>query len=343
MKRTFILYLEMIALISVSLGIGLFSDINSAHAAALANISDTMSSSNPNVTASHLIKFTSPSGIASGGRNITIALNFSMSGFDYTKTTLTYGPTTGAENSVALASSPDISHFGVSFNTGSIIYTSGGTSIPAGSKVIISLFNGYFTNPSAGTYIIAITANSDTGKYNVVILNDLISIYASVDPTIFFSISNTTLTFGSFAGINLRYADTSTGSATLPANGAPTNLVVSTNGANGVSLSFYDVGNSTSGGLWSSSDLIPAAGANLVTAGSKRYSVFAKNPSSLTIDPGFTSTGTTAISTTSQNFAVSTGPVISGSVDVAMVAAVDTTTPAGTYNDTVTIVCTGRY
>ena len=321
-------------------------------AASLTNTSDLVSRSAISQRSSHQIKLTSPSGVSSGGTIVvTFPSGFNASFLLYTDAVITYGPTTGLENNVSIGSSPSGATWGFNVTATVVTFTSGTGTIPSGSKVIISLSNSASRGPmnpaTPGNYVVHLSLGSDTGFLGLNILNnDQVSINANVDPTLSFSISNTVLNFGSFVGIAVRYADTSTGSATLPTNGQPTTLTTSTNGANGVLLSIYDQGNGTSGGLWSGSpvsELIPAAGANLVTAGSKKYGVFGKNSSGLTIDPGFTSSGATAISTSLQNFATSSGPVINATVDLALVAAVDTTTKAGIYSDSLTIICTGRY
>ena len=174
-----------------------------------------------------------------------------------------------------------------------------------------------------------------------------VSVSASVDPTLAFTMTPTTLTFGTLSTSAIRYADNNTGSASIPAQAATPLLTASTNGASGVLISIYDVGNGT-GGLYSSvvGDLIPASSVNGLVGGNKKFGVTGLSGSSLTLTPGFSGTstgGTGTISNVAQSFASSAGPVASGNAAMILVASIDATTKAGAYTDTVTVVCTGRY
>lgn len=211
------------------------------------------------------------------------------------------------------------------------------------------------TNPSPGappqSYTIDVAGSwGDAGKIGVVIIaEDQVGVTATVDPTISFSISDVAVGFGTFVGTAIRYATAdATGSASAQGNGLPITLTASTNGFNGLIISISDEGNGTDAGLWSAapvSELIAAAASTGVTIGSKKYGAYGKNASSLTIDPGFDNNGPgdLALARTSQSFATASGPVSSATVDLAFIAAIDATTKAGAYVDTVTVICTGRY
>ena len=341
-------FLAFIVTISI---LSSFLDDSRVKAAPLAAISDTLDTTKANVSTGHTFRFSFGSNGLTGGQSITIDF---PAGFDayrisYYTTHLTYGPTTGNENSVNFGSSPSGTTWGVSSATSRIVLTSGSNGIPTNNKVIITFQKSAgITNPSIpGNYVIAITAGNNTGNAGVYITEDLVSINAAVDPELYFTISNTSTGFGSFVGTNIRYATGDlNGSNTIPNNGDPTTITASTNASSGILFSIYDQGNGT-GGLWSSSvsDLIPAAPSSQITNSSKLYGVYGRNAAGLTINDGFDNNGVNdlAISNISQPFASSSSVVSSGSVDITLVAAINTFTKAGTYNDLVTILCTGRY
>ena len=92
--------------------------------------------------------------------------------------------------------------------------------------------------------------------------------------------------------------------------------------------------------------LIPATYANNVTTGSEGYALYLKNiGSNLAAVSGWSgSTATNTITTTLQAIATASGPISSNnSADIALDAAIASSTPAGAYSDSITLVGTGKY
>jgi len=238
--------------------------------------------------------------------------------------------------------------------------TNGSTPVAAGSVVVIEIgTNATFgvagdqaiNNPTtANVYIISIAGSfGDTGSMSIVTLtDDQVQVTGTIDNTLSFAISDNAIGFGNFATTNIRYATAdAVGDVSQPGNGLPTQLTVGTNSSQGLTISISDEGSGVAAGLYNTvaSELIPASASTLVVNNSKKYGAYGKNASSLTIHESFDndSTADVAISRTPQTFASTNSAVNNGTVDVALLAATDSTTKAGSYADTLTLICTGNY
>ncbi len=265
--------------VMASMFVSIFSFAGSAFAAALTNISDTMSSSKINATSTHALRFTTPSGATENTDTIIIQFgsDFDFSGKTTSTVTFTHGAVTGAETTETLvAGGPSDSAWGAVFSgTEDRILTltaptdgTGAAALAASDKVIISYATPSSTNPSvAGSYLIGIRGTfGDTGTSTVNILNDdQVALTATVDQSLSFSISDNSVGFGTLSSANDRFAS-GDGAGTDDEAEAHT-LVVGTNAANGYTMSVN--GNTlTSGG-----NTITAIGnANTATSvGSEQY------------------------------------------------------------------------
>jgi len=91
---------------------------------------------------------------------------------------------------------------------------------------------------------------------------------------------------------------------------------------------------------------ITATYANNVSTGNEGYALYVKNNASgITITSGWSgSTATNTISSTLQTIATAAGPISSNNTaDIALDAAIASSTPAGAYSDSITLVGTGKY
>lgn len=232
----------MTAVLSFSVGY-----IPLAEAAALTAFSDTMSSSKVSTASSHVIKFTTPTG--AGDSSDTIIITF-PSDFDFTSKTIgtvtfTHGATTGAENTETLAAAPSTTAWGAVFSgTANRVLTLtaptdgvGAAVVAASDKVIITYDSTNSINATTpGSYQVAISGTfGDTGSTTVNILSDdQVSVSATVQQSLTFSISDNTIGFGNLSSSAARYATGDTvGSASE--TGAH-DIVVGTNAANGYAM-----------------------------------------------------------------------------------------------------------
>ena len=343
-------------------------------AAALTGLSDTMSRLKVSTVADHDIRYRFPTGMSSGTININFEnAVFSTGSTDYTDVDLRYGSDSaqvfGACSSsctkATLAAAAGAGAWGGNFATEQLELTyptSGGTAITANDYVRITIGtntedggvgNAQITNPgTTGSKTIFITAGADTDAIGVVIVtDDQVAVTGTVDPTLTFTLADPVLNFGSFVGTAVRYADDATGSASAPGTGNTTKLGASTNGLNGWVITIRDEGNGSAAGLYSTtlSELITAAASTAVTTGSKTYGAYGiRNDAGVTIDEGFDNDGNADEALARDVpplglFASTSAPSAVKYVDMVLVAAVDATTKAGQYSDTITIICTGNY
>ena len=207
------------------------------------------------------------------------------------------------------------------------------------NKVIVTV--GYATTCTDPTTI------TDTGYYALSVLaNDQVAVTATVDPLFSFSITNLSIGFGEFPSTTKRWATTDTNGATSePGNQNPSYFTVSTNAPNGALVAAA----STNAGLYKAvapTHTITATYANNVSTGNEGYALYVKNNASgITITSGWSgSTATNTISSTLQTIATAAGPISSNNTaDIALDAAIASSTPAGAYSDSITLVGTGKY
>lgn len=332
--------------------------VNHSQAADLTDISDTLSRLQAAQNANHILVFTSPSGVAAAGTiEIVFPSDFSTASVDYTDIDVTDN---GVELTLAAVASGTT--WGVAFGgTGSrtLTLTSDTGTIAGGSIITIEIgTNATFgpvgdqaiNNPSvANTYPIIIGGTfGDIGTMSVVILNDdQVVVSGDIYPTLDFSISANTVGFGSITNTNVRFATADgAGSFSEPNSNLPVKLTAGTNAQNGLTITVQDKGDNASAGLYAAipAELIPATPSTEVINSSKKYGVYGKNASTLTLNEGFDndSIADVAITRSAQTFASSVSQ-INGSVDLALVVAIDSLTKPGSYSDTLTVICTGNY
>ncbi len=105
--------LAAISLVGGTLGLG----AQVAHASSLTGISDTMSNETISASATSTIKFTTPTGMTAGQTFVIgFPTGFNFTSKTYTGVTITYGASTGLENSTTLNTTSGTGQIGVSFS-----------------------------------------------------------------------------------------------------------------------------------------------------------------------------------------------------------------------------------
>ncbi|MFH1749433.1 MAG: hypothetical protein ABH837_00815 [bacterium] len=193
------------------------------------------------------------------------------------------------------------------------------------------------TNPgTAQNYLLIITAAGDTGKIAVDIEDeDQISVTASVDPSITFTVVTTAFAFGTL-------------STTVPVKKGPNAITVSTNASNGWTIYIYDVGNGIgSPGLYNSVApyLIPSVQADLdVVDGG--YGAQCTEGSGNFCDPSYEYLVNVVggLLTTSDVFATyGSKPAGTDTLSISAVAEAPSAADAGSYTDTITVISTAIF
>lgn len=211
-----------------------------AQAANLINISDTVSTSDPGVAASHSIAFTIPAGSALVDGD-TVTIDFSDGPFGGVATVLT------GDVTVTVNGTPD-PHAGFAAGATTISFNS--VTAAAGQEVIVAIADGKITNPAGSgvSYEIIVDTGTggDTGKTRVAIV-DTVLVTAIVNTSFDFTVSgmatssavNGTTTTGSTTPTTIPFGEIVAGGVYTMAQ----KLNVSTNAYNGYVVTVEQDGN----------------------------------------------------------------------------------------------------
>jgi hypothetical protein len=313
--------------------------VPTTYGAALTSVSDTVSRQTASIAANHTISFVTPTGVAASG---TVSVTFPAG---FTTTGVVFGDVDMTDNGtdVAIAGTPTGATWGAAVAGQVLTLTNGSAAITAGHTLVIEIGTHatfgvtgthQVVNPTAGTYVVTLTAGaSDSGSVaEVFVANDQVTLSASVDPSITFSVSANSSPFGTL----------STGSVTTSSPNIT--LTIGTNANAGYTLSVSDQGNGTVGGLYSGTANIVSATATLA-AGSEGYGIKASSGTA-TITAPYNGSGNSIgqLQRTAQSLATySTSTTSNQTVVVTHMAAISASTKAGTYNDTLTYIVTGNF
>jgi hypothetical protein len=345
------------------------SHLSIAQAASATQISDVMSRQKASTAANHEIKFVTPTGVAgSGVITLTFSAGFTGIGslvdgdFDFAEgSSGTCSSATFTEK--AIHSSPSSSQFTISGSSQTVTITSGGGSatITAGRCVRLRIgTNATDTTGSSGPGSNQITNGAigsndtiaiaggfgDTGTLSVdIITNDQITISASVDPTITFTLidasaSDNAIGFGTLTSGAARYANAaSTGSAS---DVSAVTMTVATNASSGYVLSYVGAT------LTSGSDTIAVAtisGDADGTPGTPQFATGYTTSGSSTITAGYenVSNNWNFVANTTTTIVSRTTPTNTETIGGHYLANIGGATPAGAYSTTLTYIATATF
>jgi hypothetical protein len=202
----------LVACAVVLMSVGIY---NTAQAANLVSVRDTLSDSDVSVASNHTIEFNmSPTGsvAAAGTITVTFPAGFNMNAIAFEDVDLRIA---GTDQTLAATASG--ATWGVSLSGQVLTLTSGSGTVTAGQAVEIQIGthatfaggtgNTQITNPTAGSYELYITAGTqDTGRTRVAII-DNVDVRAIVDTTFTFVVRGV-------ATSTVVDSDTTTGSST---------------------------------------------------------------------------------------------------------------------------------
>ena len=330
-------------------------------AASLSSLSDVQSSVKISTVSDHTIQFVTPTGIAAG-QAISITFpsgyatgTFNANNFDFATST---SATCSGFTDALLAGAPAGVTWGVSVATSTVYITSGTAVVPANRCVqlrigsnAISQASGtsVIVNPSTpGTYAIAIAGSfGDNGTISTnIITNDTVSVSATVQQSLTFTISTTTIYFGNLGIGGAKFA-----SSTNPSGDSietiAHSLTVATNAASGYTLS---IRGQTLTSQQNASNTISGIGSTVAssTAATEQFGIRATSTggTGATIDSTYsalTSYGYDATATTSAVFATGSGSTNTTTFGLRYVANISGTTEAGTYVASLVYVATANF
>jgi len=244
--------LVAVALLSWALGVHTFS--RTAQAANLTNVDDLITDSAPDAASDHTLTFTTPNGMAIG-ENFTITFpgQFDASSIALGDVDLSVGGSDQTLNSSSGAGEWGVTGLGtnaITFETPTDGGVASGTELIVDIGTVATGGTNQITNPSATTsYEITIDGTmQDSGATRVAIIENVL-VTAAVDTTLEFIVSGVangstvngspTTTSTSTTNVSLPFGDLSAGvSKTLAQD-----LSVTTNAANGFSVTVYQDGN----------------------------------------------------------------------------------------------------
>jgi hypothetical protein len=249
LKTKFTKFLSASTIVAIIAGAS-FAQIQLAYASALTTLSDNQSSLKISTLSDHTIQFVTPTGISAGqGISITFPSGyatgtFSVNNFDLA--TSTSATCSGFADAV-LAASPSGLTWGVSQATATIYITSGTAVIPANRCVQIEIGSNatsgatgasQITNPSSpGAYSISVIAGADTGSISeYIVTDDTVAMTGTVNQSLTFTISTSTIYFGTLGSGAAKYASSTNTSGDTTETIAHT-LAVGTNAPSGYTLS----------------------------------------------------------------------------------------------------------
>lgn len=317
-------------------------------AAALTAISDTVSRMEAGIAANHTFRFTTPTGVTAGQTiTVTFPAGFNMSTIVFGDVDFSYGAT-GTETDATLAANPSGTTWGAAVAGQVLTITSGTGTVAAGNKVIIeigthALLGGAGTHQitnhaTPATYLITIGGTmADTAKLAIVVLaDDQVSVTATVDPSLTFTLSANASSFGLMT------------TGAIATGGTNIDLTVGTNALSGYILTVQDQGNGTNGGLYNAGTNTTILSNNAtLAAGTEGYGIQAASQGgSPTISGTYLVSGnvvgqlTVAAQTLASNAAsMATNDVIR----ITHKAAISASSKPGSYLDTITYLVTARY
>lgn len=304
----------------------------------LTNIKDTMTRLQTSATSNHTIQFvptqTTPAG---GGVRIEFDSGFNLGALVFSDVTMNDGTTSFIGTSTVACSSATQFYFATSTGPVATLKLCTGATL-ANATTTITISNNRVTNPSsAGSKTITLKTCTDdpatcstirdSGKLAVAITSsDQVTISATVDPIITFTISANSASLG-----------------TLSASAVATTTITATtttNAAGGYSATILEDGNLRSDG----NDIDDVAD-GAVTAGSEEYGVSTSDSGQTIVQESGACDGNpaSAITGSAQTFAGATGPSTEA-VALCFAASINaTSTSAGSYSHTVTLISTGTF
>ena len=348
-------------IVSVVLGASI-THVELAYAAALSSLSDTLSTAKVSQLADHTIQFVTPSGVAAA-QNISITFPNGWNLGSIGATSIDFGTSTSATCSgfgdalIANGAASNLT-WGIATTSQSITITSGTAVIPANRCIQVKLGgNATFgatgtttlTNPASATSSVILIAGSfgDTGSITVTIVtDDTVSMTGTVNQTLTFTISTSTIYFGSLNSGAAKYAS-STNTAGDTSETAAHTLAIATNAPSGFSLS---VRGQTLTSQQNSANTITAIGATAAssTPGTEQFGIRATESGGIgtAVSSPFqfsSSYGYAGTATTSVTLATGTGSTPTSTYSLRYLANIAAITEAGTYAASLVYVATANF
>lgn len=359
-KNVFTSFASFVTIVAITLGVSVVH-IDLAYAAALNTLSDTQSSVKVSTVSDHTIQFVTPTGIPAGQTvTITFPAGYSMGSFAVNN--VDFGTSTSAScssfNQETLAASQSGTTWGIAQAGQVITLTSGSVSVPANRCVQFKIgsnatFGGtgvsQITNPaSPASYAITIAGGfGDSGSITTnIITDDTVSMTGTVAQSLSFTISTSTIYFGTLGSGGAKYASSTNTAGDATSTVAHT-LAVGTNAPSGYTITARG---QTLTSQQNAANTITAIGSTVAssTAGTEQFGIRATavGGTGYSLSSTFSaasSYGYDGTATTSTIFASGTGSTNTTTYSLYYVANIAPITEAGTYAANLVYVATANF
>jgi hypothetical protein len=326
-----------------------------AQAATVTSFSDNLSRLAVSTLANHTIQFVTPTGITAGQTfTLTFDADFTMGSFSVNNVDMATATTCGgAFSDKTLAASPSGATWGVAQSGQIITFTSGTDTVTATHCVQVEIGSNatsgasgtiQITNPSGAQTASLVLGGTmaDSGTLGIAIVaagGDQVSITATVDPTISFATTDSTIGYGTLTSSGARWANgAATGSGTeVTAH----DLTAATNAASGYTI--YVLGATLTSGL-NSIDAIGGS-ATASNPGTEQFGikVSASGGSGGAVAPYASANYAYNATTTQDDIATSATPSTTTTYSITYIANISATTEPGSYATTLTYTATGLF
>ncbi len=344
---------KVVGLFAILALVAFFTPVTPARAAALTGMKDTMSRLEKSVQGTHTFNFTTATSLTAT-QTINIAFDTAADSFtlDGTIASTDFSAVSGmtmVANVGACAGATDEVYPSVDASAPGESYTltvCTGDTVPAGA-IAFTIDNNEITNPStAAVYKIDITTTSDSGSLAVAIVDDdTVSVTATVDPSVTFSISDVAIGFGVLSAAQECWALGTPPASCDTTKQAAHTFQLGTNATDGVALTY------TGATLTSGSDTIDVAtiaGDADGSPGSEQFAIgFDDNAAT------FTFADSAAYDESLNNFKFVAGqtlpilsvagPTTAVTIDAHYIANISAATEAGNYSTAITYIATGTF
>ncbi|HSE56761.1 MAG TPA: hypothetical protein VLB02_01605 [Candidatus Paceibacterota bacterium] len=326
-------------------------------AAGVTSFSVTLSRLKASTAANQEIKFVTPTGLTAGQTiTLTWSADFTMNTFDFADVDFATGDSsncaTASFSEQTLAGTPSGATWGAALSSSTLTLTSGTGTVTASRCVRFRIGTNAVTGTTGDTQITNGAADDDdtvvvggtfgdSGTAAVdIITDDQVSVTATVDPTITFTISDTTIGFGTLSSSAARWAtgDTSGSGTDTSAH----NLTVATNAASGYAVT-YNGATLTKG-----SDTIDVASVNNDangTPGTEEFGLSVSTSGNATIATGYNhgDPDWTFVAGTTTTILSETVPTATETVSTYYLGNIAGDTPAGAYSTTLTYIASANF
>jgi hypothetical protein len=339
--------------------------VRTANAANLTKIKDTLSTLTSNALANHTITFVTPTGVDANADLITIDLNdFTIGSVDYTDIDFAVDNDAncdGAWTDKTLAAAHNTGVWGATISSSILTLDAptdaAGGEITAGRCVQIEIGlnatsgvagNAQLQNPNdANTHVFEIGGSfGDTGQFALdFVADDSVNVTATVDPSITFAISDTTIGFGNLTASNARFA-TSNAAGSDSDSAAAHTISVGTNATDGYIVTYYGATLTSGGDTISVASITNDADG---TAGSEQFAMGFSTDGNTTIPAGYDHNATagsrdwTFVASTLTTIASETAPTATETISAFYLANIAADTEAGSYSTDITYIATATF